>query len=118
MLDCSVLPTVPICNVYNSIWTLLICQVLVYKEHLYVMPIFVVNNNISAFFIPKIENFPIPLAIFDIFQSHFVQLSMLIINALHMQFCMSYIGITYEFLYKWSVYSEIPAVYVTFIHDI
>ena len=35
-----------------------------------------------------------------------------------MQFCMSYLGITYEFLYKWSVYSEIPAVYVTFIHDI
>ena len=72
--DCNiqmVLIAVPICNIYNSIWTLLICQVLAYKEHSYAMPIFVVNNNISVFFIHKIENFPIQLAIFDIFRSHF-----------------------------------------------
>ena len=44
---------------------------LVYKQHLYAMPIFVVYNNISAFFVHKIESFPIQLAIFDIFRSHF-----------------------------------------------
>ena len=66
-----VLIAVPICNIYNSIWTLLIRQVPAYKEHSYAMPIFVVNNNISVFFIHKIENFPIQLAIFDIFRSHF-----------------------------------------------
>ena len=62
---------VPICNIYNSMWTLLICQVPVYKEHSYAMPIFVVNNSISPFFIHKIGKFPIQLAISDIFPSHF-----------------------------------------------
>ena len=68
MLDCDiqmVLIAVPICNVYNNIWTFLICQVAAYKKHSHAMP-FVINNNISAFFILKIENFPIQLAIFDI----------------------------------------------------
>ena len=101
-----------ICKVYNNIWTLLIHQVPAYKEHSYAMPIFVVNNNISAFFIHKIENFPIQLAIFDIFRPHFVQPSLLIINTLYTRFCMSYIGITYKFLFKQSLYSAIPTVYV------
>jgi hypothetical protein len=68
------------------------------------------NSIISAFFIYKIENFPIRLAIFDVFQSHFAQLSMWIINILYTQFCMSYIG-TYKFPYKWSLYSGLPAVW-------
>ena len=75
------------------------------------MPIFVIYNNISAFFVHKIEKSPIQLAIFDIFRSHFVWLSTLIINTLYMWFCTSYIGIMYKFLYKRSLYSEIPAVY-------
>ena len=54
-----VLIAVPICNIYNGVWTLLIHQVPVYKEHSYAMPIFV------------IKNFPIQLAIFDVFPSHF-----------------------------------------------
>ena len=66
-----VLITVPICNVYNNVWTLFIHQVPVYKEHSYAMPIFVINNNMSSFFLHKIENFPIQLAIFDTFPSHF-----------------------------------------------
>ena len=37
---------------------------------------------------------------------------MLIINTLHTRFCTSYIGIAYKFLYKQSLYSEIPAVAV------
>ena len=42
-----------------------------------------------------------------------MQLSTLIINTLYTRFCTSYIGITYKFLYKQSLYSEIPAVYNT-----
>ena len=76
------------------------------------MPIFVVNNNISPFFIHKIENFPIQPAIYDTFPSHFAWLSRLIINTLYTRFCTSYIGITYKFPYKQSLYSEIPAVSV------
>jgi ABC-type iron transport system FetAB permease component len=45
----------------------IICQILAYKQHFYTMPIFVVNNNILAFFVHKIETFPIQLAIFDVF---------------------------------------------------
>ena len=115
MLECgiqTVLITVPICNVYNSIWTLFICHVLVYKQHFYAMPIFVVNNNISAFFVHQIETSLLHLAIFDIFQSHFTQLSKSIINTLYRWFCMSHMGITYKFPYKRSLYSEISAVYI------
>jgi hypothetical protein len=64
--------------------------------------------NISAFFIHKIQIFPIQPGIFDIFQSHCVQLSTFILNTLYTWFCTSYIGITYKYLYKWSLYSEIP----------
>ena len=38
-----------------------------YKQHLHAMPIFVVYNNILAFFIHKIEKSLIQFAIFDIF---------------------------------------------------
>ena|ERR1700683_2947619 len=39
----------------------IICYKPVYKQHLYAMPIFVINNNISAVFVHKIENFLIQL---------------------------------------------------------
>jgi hypothetical protein len=92
-----------ICYIWALLQALFICYIPMYKQHFYAMPIFVIH---------KIETVPIWLAIFDIFQSHFVQFSTWIINILYTQFCMSYIGIRYKFLYKRSLYSGLPTVSV------